>query len=43
MESTGVYWKSVFEALEAEGVKTYVQGLRYIKLNLGPFGQIPIN
>ena len=24
MESTGVYWKSVFEALESAGVKSYV-------------------
>ena len=31
MESTGIYWKSVFEALEAEGVKTYVVNARRVK------------
>ena len=31
MESTGVYWKSVFEALETEGVKTYVVNARRVK------------
>ena len=31
MESTGIYWKSVFEALEAEGVKSYVVNARNVK------------
>ena len=31
MESTGVYWKSVYEALEEQGVKIYVVNARYVK------------
>lgn len=31
MESTGVYWKSVYEALEAKGIRTYVVNARDIK------------
>jgi transposase len=31
MESTGVYWKSVYEALEGKGVKAYVVNARYVK------------
>ena len=31
MESTGVYWKSVYEGLEAQGVKTYVVNARHVK------------
>lgn len=31
MESTGVYWKSVFEALEAEKIRTYVVNANRVK------------
>lgn len=31
MESTGVYWKSVYEALEAESLNTYVVNAYHIK------------
>lgn len=31
MESTGVYWKGPFEALEASGVKSYVVNARRVK------------
>jgi transposase len=31
MESTGVYWKSVFEALEAVSLNTYVVNARHVK------------
>ena len=31
MESTGVYWKSVYEALEREGLPVYVVNARHIK------------
>jgi transposase len=31
MESTGIYWKSVYEALEREEVKAYVVNARYVK------------
>lgn len=31
MESTGIYWKQTYEALEDAGVKTYVVNARYIK------------
>ncbi len=31
MESTGIYWKSVYEAIEREGVKVYVVNARYVK------------
>lgn len=31
MESTGVYWKSVYEALEVQGVKVYVVNARHVK------------
>ena len=31
MESTGVYWRSVFEALEAAGVKAYVVNAKHVK------------
>ena len=31
MESTGVYWKSVYEALEIQGVKVYVVNARHVK------------
>lgn len=31
MESTGIYWKAVYEALEDEGIETYVVNARHIK------------
>lgn len=31
MESTGVYWKSLYEALEAQGLRGYVVNARHIK------------
>ena len=31
MESTGIYWKSVYEALEDKGVKAYVVNARHVK------------
>lgn len=31
MESTGVYWKSLYEALEREGLRVYVVNARHIK------------
>jgi transposase len=31
MESTGIYWRSVFEALEDVGVTAYVVNARYVK------------
>jgi transposase len=31
MESTGVYWKSIFEVLEQAGLKVYVVNARHIK------------
>lgn len=31
MESTGVYWKSVYEALETHGVPVYVVNARHVK------------
>ena len=31
MESTGVYWKSVYSALETEGVKTHVVNAKHVK------------
>ena len=31
MESTGIYWKSVFEILEASGVKAYVVNAKHAK------------
>jgi transposase len=31
LESTGVYWKGIFEALEAQKVKTYVVNARSVK------------
>lgn len=31
MESTGIYWKSVYEALEDEAVKAYVVNAYHIK------------
>jgi transposase len=31
MESTGVYWKSLYEALEQKDVKVYVVNARYVK------------
>lgn len=31
MESTGVYWKSLYEALEAEGLRVYVVNAGHIK------------
>ena len=31
MESTGIYWKSVYEALEREEVKVYVVNARHVK------------
>jgi transposase len=31
MESTGIYWKSVYEAIEREEVKVYVANARYVK------------
>jgi transposase len=31
MESTGIYWKSVYEAIEREEVKVYVVNARYVK------------
>jgi transposase len=34
-ESTGIYWKSVYEALEAQGVKVYVVNARHVKPVLG--------
>ena len=33
MESTGVYWKSLYDALEAEGLRVYVVNARHIKRN----------
>jgi transposase len=31
MESTGVYWKSLYEALEAQGLPVYVVNARHIQ------------
>ena len=31
MESTGIFWKSVFETLEAAAIKTYVVNARFVK------------
>jgi transposase len=31
MESTGIYWKSIYETLESAGIKTYVVNARYVK------------
>lgn len=31
MESTGVYWKSLYEALEAQGLQVYVVNARHIQ------------
>lgn len=31
MESTGVYWKSVYKALETAGVRTYVVNAKHVK------------
>lgn len=31
MESTGIYWKSIFASLEEAGIKTYVVNARYVK------------
>lgn len=31
MESTGIYWKSIYETLEAFGIKTYVVNARHVK------------
>lgn len=31
MESTGIYWKSVFEALETECIKTFVVNAQHVK------------
>jgi len=31
MESTGIFWKSIFETLETAGIKTYVVNARHVK------------
>jgi transposase len=31
MESTGVFWKSVYNALEVEGVRTHVVNAKHVK------------
>ena len=31
MESTGIFWKSIFETLEQAAIKTYVVNARFVK------------
>ena len=41
MESTGVYWKSLYEALEKREAKVYVVNARYVKQVPGRKTDVP--